>query len=140
LVTGGSDGIGFGIAEAFAQAGAAYVIITGRSQDKLDKATARLTEGNPNTKIEGISSDSGDENAIKALWQKLASNKVFVDVLITNASAPSTISNLEDEIYLFHVNIIGTLRQLEQFRNQPNPEGRQQFFIQISSGALQMYP
>jgi uncharacterized oxidoreductase len=41
LITGGSDGIGFGLAERFIRAGAT-VLVTGRSREKLDTAAAAL--------------------------------------------------------------------------------------------------
>ena len=41
LITGGSDGIGFGLAERFMRAGAT-VLVTGRNREKLDKAEAAL--------------------------------------------------------------------------------------------------
>ena len=44
LITGGTSGIGFSIAEAFLNAGAA-VVITGRSQDRIDAAIAKLPKG-----------------------------------------------------------------------------------------------
>lgn len=45
LVTGGTSGIGFEIARAFINAGA-IVVITGRSQERLEKATGLLRAGN----------------------------------------------------------------------------------------------
>jgi uncharacterized oxidoreductase len=41
LITGGSDGIGFGLAERFMRAGAT-VLVTGRSREKLDTVAAAL--------------------------------------------------------------------------------------------------
>jgi NAD(P)-dependent dehydrogenase (short-subunit alcohol dehydrogenase family) len=41
VITGGSAGIGFGIAERFAQEGA-RVFITGRRQSQLDKSVASI--------------------------------------------------------------------------------------------------
>lgn len=41
LITGGSDGIGFGLAGRFMHAGAT-VLVTGRNREKLDKAAAAL--------------------------------------------------------------------------------------------------
>ncbi len=44
LITGGTSGIGFSIAEAFVNSGAS-VIITGRTQDRIDAAVAKLSKG-----------------------------------------------------------------------------------------------
>lgn len=42
MVTGGTSGIGFSIAERFLQEGASSIILVGRSQDRLEAAAARL--------------------------------------------------------------------------------------------------
>ena len=44
LITGGTSGIGFSIAEAYIKAGA-IVIISGRSQERIDEALNRLPSG-----------------------------------------------------------------------------------------------
>ena len=44
MITGGTSGIGFSIAEAFVNSGAS-VIITGRTQDRIDAAVAKLSKG-----------------------------------------------------------------------------------------------
>ena len=44
IVTGGSRGIGYGIAEVFGEAGA-HVTIVGRDADTAAKAQARLSKG-----------------------------------------------------------------------------------------------
>ena len=41
MITGGTSGIGFAIAQTFLNAGAA-VILTGRNQEKLDSAIQKL--------------------------------------------------------------------------------------------------
>ena len=45
LITGGTSGIGFHMAKAFLRSGAA-VIITGRSEERLQRACVELNEGN----------------------------------------------------------------------------------------------
>ncbi|OBC17447.1 hypothetical protein A5784_23930 [Mycobacterium sp. 852013-50091_SCH5140682] len=57
LVTGGSRGIGFGIAQGFLRAGAA-VAISGRSPDVLEAATYRLGE-----RVHGVLADIADPQA-----------------------------------------------------------------------------
>lgn len=42
MITGGTSGIGFAIAERFLQEGASSVILVGRSQERLQAAAARL--------------------------------------------------------------------------------------------------
>jgi len=43
MVTGGTSGIGFAIAERFLQEGATSIILVGRSQDRLQAAAGRLS-------------------------------------------------------------------------------------------------
>lgn len=43
LITGGTGGIGLEIAKSYVKAGA-YVVITGRSQSKIDKVVAELRQ------------------------------------------------------------------------------------------------
>lgn len=52
LITGGTSGIGYAIADAFMRNGA-DVVITGRSQDRIDKACEALNKSNPNNKAAG---------------------------------------------------------------------------------------
>ncbi|OJJ77506.1 hypothetical protein ASPBRDRAFT_36715 [Aspergillus brasiliensis CBS 101740] len=47
LITGGTSGIGFAIAERFLQEGASRVILVGRSYDRLHNAASRLQIGSP---------------------------------------------------------------------------------------------
>jgi NAD(P)-dependent dehydrogenase (short-subunit alcohol dehydrogenase family) len=55
VVTGGSAGIGLGIAKAFAADGA-HVFVTGRRQEELDKAVDEIGSG-----AVGIKADASDE-------------------------------------------------------------------------------
>ncbi|KAK5120233.1 hypothetical protein LTR85_006439 [Meristemomyces frigidus] len=139
LLTGGSEGIGYGIAEAFAQAHAATVILVSRSQDKLDKAAAKLESKYPETEVKTISSDSSDAAAIAALWQKLANDNISVDVLFLNAGALGEAKDLAEIISFFNFNIIANLHQLEHFQNQPNQHDRQKILVNITSASVQCY-
>jgi NAD(P)-dependent dehydrogenase (short-subunit alcohol dehydrogenase family) len=79
VVTGGSAGIGLGIAKHFAQEGA-RVFITGRRQSELDKAVASI--GGNAAAIQGDTSNLTDLDRIYATINAQAGR---IDVLAVNA-------------------------------------------------------
>jgi len=79
LVTGGSSGLGFAIAEAFASQGA-DLIITGRRQPQLDEAASRLG-GN----VLAVRTDISDPVALGDLFTHIGAVHGRIDVLIANA-------------------------------------------------------
>lgn len=79
LVTGGSAGIGFGIARNFATEGA-RVFVTGRRQAELDKAVTSL--GGNAAAIQGDASNLADLDRIYATIDKAAGR---LDILAANA-------------------------------------------------------
>ena len=79
LVTGGSAGIGLGIAKRFAAEGA-RVFITGRRQSELDKAVAEI--GGSATAVQGDISNLDDLDRIYATIEHKAGR---IDVLAVNA-------------------------------------------------------
>ena len=82
LITGGSAGIGLGLARAFARAGA-RVAISGRSQNKLDAALARLhAEG---LHASGHIADVGRTDDAARLIAAAAAAQGGLDVLCCNA-------------------------------------------------------
>jgi NAD(P)-dependent dehydrogenase (short-subunit alcohol dehydrogenase family) len=79
LVTGGSAGIGLGIAKRFAEEGA-RVFITGRRQSELDKGITAIGEGA--TAVQGDTSNLDDLDRIYATIKDKAGH---IDVLAVNA-------------------------------------------------------
>src|SRR5436190_6521897 len=79
LVTGGSAGIGLGIAKRFAEEGA-RVFITGRRQSELDKAVTAI--GGGATAVQGDISNLDDLDRIYASIKDKAGR---IDVLAVNA-------------------------------------------------------
>jgi uncharacterized oxidoreductase len=78
LVTGGTSGIGLGIAEAFQRAGS-KVIVCGRNKKKL----SRVEEQFPG--ITALSCDLGDAEQRKALATDVLRRFADLDVLVNNA-------------------------------------------------------
>src|ERR1700733_14778460 len=79
VVTGGSSGIGLGIAKRFAEEGA-KVAITGRNQATIDKA---LKEIGPNGL--GIQGDVSKLDNLTRVYQTVADHLGKIDALIVNA-------------------------------------------------------
>ncbi|MBO5371888.1 MAG: SDR family oxidoreductase [Lachnospiraceae bacterium] len=80
VVTGGSKGIGYAIAEEFLKEGA-KVTITGRNQQDLLTAMQNLSEIG---EIEGRVVDSTDEKAVYQLAEKVAGKEKRIDVWVNN--------------------------------------------------------
>ncbi len=87
LITGGTSGIGFEIAKAFAKAGC-YVVITGRNQNRLDSACQDINfELKVQNKVIGIVLNNLEINTFKEKLQdvvKLVPSH-RLDILVNNA-------------------------------------------------------
>jgi NAD(P)-dependent dehydrogenase (short-subunit alcohol dehydrogenase family) len=79
LVTGGSDGIGLAIAEAFLREGA-DVLIVGRDTEKLDAARKQL-----GGTIETLSADLATSAGIAAVIEHVKKSGTPIDILVNNA-------------------------------------------------------
>lgn len=87
LVTGGSDGLGKGIARAFLGEGA-RVAISGRNREKLDRALSDLaaTTGAAPDAMLGIAADIGDSAAVARMFAEVLARFGTLDILINNAA------------------------------------------------------
>lgn len=141
LVIGASEGIGFAIAQAYAQANAAKVILSSRSQAKLDEAVKTVREKNVKGDVSSIVLDSADVTQIKQLWKRFQDEGTFIDVLILSAAKTDKSHSTEAVIDAFHFNVSTKLHMLENFKKQNAGEGkRQKILIDITSAALHAYP
>src|SRR6185369_5042168 len=82
LVTGGNGGIGLGMAEGLALAGAA-VAVAGRDVDKNTDAVARLTK--LGARAISISADLTKGPSCRAMVEEAASRLGALDILVNNA-------------------------------------------------------
>jgi len=84
VVTGSTRGIGFGLAEAFLRQGCA-VVVSGRSQQAVDKSVAELRAKYTNTQVSGVPCDVSDPEQVQALWDKTVEHFGRVDIWVNNA-------------------------------------------------------
>src|SRR5215469_7800707 len=82
LVTGGNGGIGFGMAEGLAAAGAA-VMIAGRDRAKSEAAVVALRDADGTA--EAVTVDVADETSCRAMVVATSGTLGRLDILINNA-------------------------------------------------------
>lgn len=99
IVTGSTQGIGFAIAKAFAEAGA-NVVINGRNLERLEAACENLeTHGE---RILALRGDAGAENDINRVVKVTKQRFGRIDVLINNAATTGVgipIAEMTSEIW-----------------------------------------
>jgi NAD(P)-dependent dehydrogenase (short-subunit alcohol dehydrogenase family) len=83
LVTGGTRGIGFAVAQALVARGAS-VILTGRKSETLAAATTQLMV--PDRPIRGFVCHQGESTAIDNLFAQLDAEQVRLDGVVINAA------------------------------------------------------
>ncbi|RBR05143.1 hypothetical protein FVER53590_08874 [Fusarium verticillioides] len=141
LITGGSAGIGYAIAENFALAGADKVIITGRARPKLDEAIARLAHDHVdcNTKFEGVVCQLSDSSSIDQVFDSFGPNGVHVDVLVLNAALIVDGALWDQGWEKTWEQFVVNTRALHQLydRLHKQEEGKGKYYIlNVSSGAI----
>ena len=82
VVTGGSVGIGFGISNRLAEAGA-NVVIASRNIDEAQKAADELTQ--KGYKVLAVKTDVANEEDVRNLLQETIKRFESIDVLVNNA-------------------------------------------------------
>jgi len=81
IVTGGTKGIGFAIAETLLKNGAS-VLVCGRSRADVQNAAEKLL---PMGKVEAVSCDVRNEDHVKMMFEHCTASFGGVDILINNA-------------------------------------------------------
>jgi 2-deoxy-D-gluconate 3-dehydrogenase len=82
IVTGGNGGIGLGMAQGLAEAGAAIAVV-GRNQAKSDAAVAELKARG--AKAIAVTSDVTDKAAVAAMVERTLRELGRIDILVNNA-------------------------------------------------------
>ena len=115
IITGGTSGIGLSIAKCFVKSGA-FVIITGRSQKRIDEACDVISKETA-TKglVKGLEWDNTAVDEFKAKFDEalslLPKDRKHIDILVNNAGVlGGTIEKVTQEDYdlIMNTNLRGT--------------------------------
>lgn len=112
LITGGTSGIGFSIAETYLKANAT-VIITGRNKNRVDQAVAKLAKYG---KVMGFVLDNSQiqdfSTTLKSILNTMSHEKInYIDILVNNAGINcASMPNATEEDYdrVLDTNLKGT--------------------------------
>jgi NAD(P)-dependent dehydrogenase (short-subunit alcohol dehydrogenase family) len=109
IVTGSTAGIGLAIASGLAAAGA-HVIVTGRTQARVDEALRAITAKVPDAQLQGVAGDLGSRAGAEHLIQQVPET----DILINNLGIfePKEFFDIPDEDWLrfFEINVMSGVR------------------------------
>ncbi|KAI0903951.1 NAD(P)-binding protein [Ustulina deusta] len=136
LITGVSGGVGKAIAEAWAIAGAAGIVLTGRKTDVLNDVATEIKVARSSLKVLVHPADLRSEDSVKELWDRAKATIGKIDVLINDAGtmnyAPT--GDIEPSQWWndFEVNVKGSYLMCHYFLGQAGGEGT---IITVGSGA-----
>ncbi|MED1920421.1 glucose 1-dehydrogenase [Bacillus velezensis] len=107
LVTGGTSGIGLATAQKFVNEGA-YVYITGRRQNELDKAVNQIGKN-----VTGVQGDISKLEDLDKLYDMIKQDKGKLDILFANAGIGNFLplgEITEEQVdRTFDINVKGTI-------------------------------
>lgn len=136
FITGGTKGIGFGIALALLNEGIS-VAITGRTEDSVQKATMKLTQMAiiNKAKVLGVVADVRSYESMESAAQNALQNLGPIDLVIANAGighfAPIHELSVQQWDETIETNLNGVFYTLKVFaKSLMNHQG---YFISISS-------
>jgi len=137
IVTGSTAGIGLAIAQGLAGAGAS-VVITGRTQARVDAAIAEIKKAVPDAKLSGVAADLGTAEGAAALIKAVPST----DILVNNLGIfePKAFFDITDEEWsrFFEVNVNSGVRLSRHYAKGMADRGWGRVQFISSESALQI--
>jgi NAD(P)-dependent dehydrogenase (short-subunit alcohol dehydrogenase family) len=109
LVTGSTAGIGLAISSLLAEEGAA-VVVSGRSQERVDAAVKSIRQAVKNADISGVVADLGTKKGVELLTSKVGSVDILVNNLGIYEVKPFPEITDEDWQRIFEINVLSGVR------------------------------
>lgn len=134
LVTGGSKGIGFGIAQALAQAGSDVALVA-RNSASLEQARTTLTQTGRRVWIYPF--DMSQVDQIGDLYTQIVKDTGGVDILVNNAGgtrrAPADTLSMEDWNFVIQLNLSAVFAISQAFARERIQHQKKGKIINIAS-------
>jgi NAD(P)-dependent dehydrogenase (short-subunit alcohol dehydrogenase family) len=118
LVTGGTRGIGRGIAEAFAAAGAT-VVVNARKPDEIDETVKALSAIPGVGGVSSVQGSAADPDVVHQMMEHCVREHGRLDVLVNNAATnpqfgPLIEADMNTVAKVWEVNLAGPLRCMQE--------------------------
>ena len=134
LITGGSKGIGFGIARALAAAGADIVLVA-RNETALEHAGESLSR--TGRRVWTYSFDMSAVEKIEGLFDSVVKDTGGIDILVNNAGGtrrgPAETLTTEDWNFVINLNMSATFKLCQVFAKERIKSGTKGKIINIAS-------
>lgn len=119
VITGGSSGIGYALAESIAGMHPRVVVLVSHEKEKLQAAALRIQKEKPQTEISFYVADIGDSQSVQVACADIVSKHGAPDIVINNAGYAHyhLFHEMTDEEIFQHanVNLIGAMRVVRSF-------------------------
>ena len=134
MVTGGSKGIGFGIAKALAEAGSDIVLVA-RDQTNLDRAREELARTGRDIRTRSF--DMSNVEGIDDMFAGLIKEAGGVDILVNNAGAtrrgPAETMTFKDFDFILNLNVVAVFTLCRAFARHRIDSDKKGKIINIAS-------
>lgn len=114
VITGGSSGIGLGVARQFLVENAKHVFIISHSKESLDQALLDLHHSN----VTAIQCDLAKSNQINEMFQTIKDKTESIDVLFVNAGilVDGLLGSIDEQMFdeVFDINVKGILFSVDR--------------------------
>jgi NAD(P)-dependent dehydrogenase (short-subunit alcohol dehydrogenase family) len=139
VITGSTQGIGFGMVKAFLEQGC-QVVVSGRKQASVDQAVESLGEEHDSGKILGLACDVAEFEQVQALWDRTITNFGKVDIWVNNAGQGQAVQDfwtLDPDVIrsVVEANMLGQMYGAKAALTGMIEQGFGAFYIMEGKGA-----